>query len=590
MTIYLEEDFMNSKPVRKILLAFILVMAIQLACGGGRQNDQPVSTQPPAGQADAPASPSGDGYLFHDDFQQGNADAWNVSASWYVVQDGDSYVFSADGAGGAWVPGGQKWGEYVFRVNTRLERGSLALSFNLSQSGRYLLHIRSDGLFLVKEYPVGEYTTLVQTGPFQTAGWNHIALGKQGGHIQVYVNRVLWIDHTDSSPLPQGTIGVSTLDGSKGAIDDVLVTALRTQLPAGVVQAPLPIANAPEPASPNDLDLGDVDLGDEPPPPPDVDQVDPTVSFLVEGGGSASIDAGNCITVEWSVFNAMAVYFRGQAVAMQGLLDDCPGTDTTYDLEVVAFDGSATEHTVRVSVSGASQSGKPDLVITGAYFEPDPVISGERFSAHYAIQNQGDVASGPFTLRWNFSPGTGLADCNWDNDGLDPGQAAWGACTLTTFAPAGWSSTTLTVDVEGEIDESDETNNVATPTLFVEGAPQGGQPESGEPELHISGVEINPSSPETGQEVTVTVTIYNGGDAGAGGFNVIWQPEASFVGCSWDVSGLVAGGGDTLTCTYQGYSFAALHLWRAEIDVENEVAESVETNNSHQGEIKVNDP
>jgi hypothetical protein len=460
----------------------------------------------------------------------------------------------------------------------------------VSQSGRYLLHIRSDGLFLVKEQPVGEYSTLAQTGPFPTAGWHYLAMGSQGGHIQVYVDRILWMDVSDSSPLPNGTIGVSTPSGSRGAVDDVLVTALRNPLPSGVVQAPAAVANAAAPEPPSDLDLGDVDLGNELPPAPEVESVSPTVSFLVEGGPSVSISAGECITVEWSVFDAMAVFFRGAPVAMQEFFDDCPGTDTTYSLEVVAFDGSTSEHTVGVSVAGAYQSGKPDLIVTGAYFEPDPAISGERFTAHYAIQNQGDAASGPFTLRWNFSPGVGVPDCNWDNDGLSAGQAAWGTCTLTTNMAAGWASTTLTVDAEGEIDESDEGNNVASPTFFVEGGAQGGQPEAGDPELHISGVEIDPSSPETGQAVTVMVTIYNGGDGNAGAFNVIWQPQASFVGCSWDVAGLAAGAGDTLTCSYEGYPFAALHLWRAEIDVDGEVGESIETNNTMQGEVKVNDP
>jgi hypothetical protein len=457
---------MKSKSVRKILLALILVVGMQLACGGGRQGAQPVSTQ------GAPAIPSGGGYLFHDDFQQGNADVWNVTASWYVVQDGDSYVFSADGTGAAWVPGGHTWGEYIYRVNTRLDQGGLVISFHVSQTGRYLVYIRSDGLFLIKEYPVGEYTILAQTGPFTTAGWHYLAMGSQGGHIQVYVDRVLWMDVTDSSPLPNGTIGVSTPSGSRGAVDDVLVTALRNPLPSGVVQAPAVVANAPEPEPLGDLELGDVDSGGEPPPPPEVELVDPTVSFLVEGRGSAAITAGECITVEWSVFNATAVFFRGAAVAMQDYLDDCPGADTTYDLEVVAYDGTSRRYTVSVSVSAPAgpppPSGKPDLIVTGAYFEPDPVISGERFSAHYTIQNQGDAPSGAFTLRWNFSPGVGVADCNWDYDNLDPGQAAWGACTLTTNAPAGWATTTLTVDVEGEINESDETNNVATPILTIE--------------------------------------------------------------------------------------------------------------------------
>ncbi len=456
---------MKTGSVHKIFLAFILVIGLQFACGKSQSDSQPGAEQP----VSQPPSTAG-GYLFQDDFQQGQADDWTVTASWYVVQDGDSYIFSADGLGAAWVPGGQAWGEYVFRANTRLDRGSLILSFNLSQTGRYLLNIRSDGLFLIKEFPVGEFTTLAQTGPFQTSGWHYLAMGSQGGHIQVYVDRVLWMDYTDSSPLPYGTIGVSTLSDSKGAIDDVLVTALKNPLPSGSVQAPPAIANASAPEPVSGLNLNDVDAGGEPPPPP-VDLGDPTVSFLVEGRSSATINQGSCVTVEWSVSNAMAVYFRGQAAAMQGLLDDCPGANTTYDLEVVAYDGSTNEYQVGVTVSAAAepqQPGKPDLVITGAYFDPDPVISGERFSAHYAIQNQGDVASGPFTLRWSFSPGTGLVDCNWDYDGLDPGQAAWGACTLTTYSPAGWASTTLTVDVEGEIDESNEGNNKDTPTIYIE--------------------------------------------------------------------------------------------------------------------------
>lgn len=185
--------------------------------------------------------------LFQDDFQDGRADEWTVSSAWNVQQSGAAYVFAAAGYGGAWLPHGQNWENYVFRAGVRVKAGNVSMSLALTQTGRYVLNMRSDGLFLLKEYPPDNYVLLVQTGPFTLNIGHAITFANQNGHLQVYVDRVLWMDYTDSAPLTRGTIGVGAQEGSQVAIDNVLVMSLSTPLPAGVVQAPAPVVAEPPP-------------------------------------------------------------------------------------------------------------------------------------------------------------------------------------------------------------------------------------------------------------------------------------------------------------------------------------------------------
>lgn len=213
--------------------------------------------------------------LFQDDFQDGQAEEWTISSAWSVQQSDNLYVFGATGYGGAWLAQGQNWENYIFRAGARVDSGNLSMNINVSQSGRYILNMRPDGVFLLKEYPAGNYTLLAQSGPFTLNIGHAVAFASQDGHLQVYVDRVLWMDVTDSAPLPRGTIAVGAQDGSRVGVDNVLVMGLSTPLPSGVAQAPAPIAAEPPAevlAPPDNGGVSIVEVGPPPDqePPPDV--------------------------------------------------------------------------------------------------------------------------------------------------------------------------------------------------------------------------------------------------------------------------------------------------------------------------------
>ncbi len=439
---------------KRILLISMAMLLAVLACGTA---SEPAPTQ--ALEADqsqvaesADSSPEGsaqegagnENILFQDDFQDGQPDGWDVTAAWDVQQAGDLYTFEASGDGGAWVPSGNAWSNYAYQVSARLDAGSLLLSLNLSQSGRYMVRMDEAGLYLVKESPSKNYTVVNQTGPVSLGNWHHMDIRAYNGHVQVYVDNQLWVDYIDSAPLSKGTIAVTSQDGSQVAVDDVLVTTTGP-LPAGVVQAPPP------------LDLGmDLDMGD---------------------GGEV-------------VFEADAHQNQGDSSTDQ---NEQPADQQSGEQHQ---DGQDQGQDEQQDGDQQQSPGLPDLVVLEATFDPDPVVSGQQFLANFMVTNQGDAPAGAFTLLWKFHAATGLGVCSWDYESLDAGQTVWGACTRLTNAQPGQSPTSLTVDVEGEVVEVQEDNNQRSPTLNVVTAAQDGggeaegeEPEGGElPDLVIEGI------------------------------------------------------------------------------------------------------
>ena len=296
-----------------LLLMGILILSL-VSCRRGQRdqtNDAGAPTSSP-GVAPSIDVPGASGVvLFQDDFQDGDAHGWTISSAWTVQQSNATYVFATAGAGGAWVTGGQNWSDYIFRAGVRIDAGSLSMSFNLTQGGRYVLTMREDGLFLLKEQPAGNISLLAQTGPFAMDTGHAVAVANQGGRLQVYVDRVLWMDVTDGAPLARGTAAVSAVTGSQVVVDNVLVMELGTALPGGTVQAPPPLAAEPAPdvlAPPDGGGLPIVDVEPEPedelPPenPPGGGQPD-----LLVGGVSMqpnSPEQGQAMVVAVNVRNA----------------------------------------------------------------------------------------------------------------------------------------------------------------------------------------------------------------------------------------------------------------------------------------------
>ena len=100
-----------------------------------------------------------------------------------------------------------------------------------------------------------------------------------------------------------------------------------------------------------------------------------------------------------------------------------------------------------------------------------------------------------------------------------------------------------------------------------------------DPDLYISEIRVQPSSPQQGSPAIVGVRIHNGGGTDAGPFRVIWRSAGPTLGCEWDVSGLDAGAARWQQCEYTYSGWNPNYTTTGIVDVDDDVDEADEDNN-----------
>ena len=503
---------------------FLVVCIMILACGRTSEITQPVGVLPTSnglglsGSVPTATQPPGIGQaqsgsiLFRDDFQDGQPQDWSIKSAWNVEQFNEVYLFGTSGLGTANVTRGGSWTDYTFQTSARVNKGNLLLSTNLSKQGRYSLRLGTDGVFLLKESPAGKYNILGEAGPITAKTWHQVSFASQAGHLQVSIDKVLWFDYTDTTPITQGTIGVSALDGGRVFVDNVLVTKNQGALPSGVAQAPPPVNNAPS---------------------------------------------------------------ESQVIEEQADIQP-PG-----DIQSVG------EEIVPIEVSGD----QPDLVVSEVTFTPNPIIQGQPFTANFMIENRGGGDAGAFTFSLHFHANAGIADCNMDVSSLASGEAAWGDCSRQINGSTGNYPVEATADIEGEISESDENNNTTNMGLLVAITDDGGDIESednrednsegGQPDLVVTSVEFSPDPAIQGQPFTAAFSIRNQGTVASAPFTfrLHFHASAGLADCNFDINSLGPHESVSSDCTRQINGNTGNYPVKATVDVEGEIAESVEGNN-----------
>ena len=394
--------------------------------------------------------------LFKDDFQDGTPDNWNIISGWDIQQDGDTYYFASSVLGSAWVPGGHSWEDYVFRATLRVDNGVASLNYRLTQDGRYLITFSQDGLYLLKEKPVGSITVLTRVEPVSLGNWHWVTIAGEGEHILVYVDQTLRIDFQDTDPLYGGTIAVGAANATNVMVDDIMVTKPQMSLPPFNASISPPVSNveAPEIAGPDLADLPSADEVVE-----DIVQQElagpAQVAFTIEGSKNVNINPGDCITVAWNVSNALGVYFQGNAVNANGFIDDCPNNTSNYVIEVVDFNGNISEYVVTANVSGGEiEAGLPELSMSVDFSEPRS--AGQPFTVVLHIHNAGSVDSGFFTAVWFSAPD--VVGCSVDVS-VPAGEIIDSVCTFPGYSESGMHEWSAMVDAENEVHESNEDNN-----------------------------------------------------------------------------------------------------------------------------------
>jgi len=211
------------------------------------------------------------------------------------------------------------------------------------------------------------------------------------------------------------------------------------------------------------------DAGVEPTVEPVVEEPAPPANLHVSGWGMQSL------TFEWDDAVGEASYILTLGSESVNLPADTtsyqwenPPCGTSVSVTLMARNADGAE-VGRAELFGVNtpECQLPNLVIVDAHFDPAEPKKGEQFTARFTMRNDGAVPTGPFDVVWNFHNKLGLDDCQWRNDGLNPGQSATGTCTRKTTAdPAGYR-TTLTLDAGGEVNESEEGDNSGDFTLKV---------------------------------------------------------------------------------------------------------------------------
>jgi len=185
----------------------------------------------PSSRAAAPDSGSPDVVLYAEDFEDGQAQDWDLERGWTVARD-------ADGQGVLWGRGdsrscyiGDEWRDYTVALRLKLVRGRIQVNFRFGVCSRYYVSFDEHGIYLTKTKASAcmSYQDVRALGEEHKRNrWYDLRITGKGGRLEVYVDGALKLTFTDPEPLTCGTIGVATLDDSwfpdsEAYVDDIKV-------------------------------------------------------------------------------------------------------------------------------------------------------------------------------------------------------------------------------------------------------------------------------------------------------------------------------------------------------------------------------
>ena len=190
------------------------------------------------------------------------------------------------------------------------------------------------------------------------------------------------------------------------------------------------------------------------------------ITFTVNGTDSVTINPGDCATVEWNVQNVQAVYYQGTGVTGAGSSVECPGSTTTYTLDVTLPDNSTTQRTVTINVNAPAA---PDLYVSEFSLNPNPPTQGNPVDVRIGIYNQGTAGVGTsFHIEWYPGELYPTPACTWDIPSMSAGGGRILTCTYAGY-PSHYPSinTKVVVDTANTVAESDESNNTYLEAISV---------------------------------------------------------------------------------------------------------------------------
>jgi photosystem II stability/assembly factor-like uncharacterized protein len=170
------------------------------------------------------AQEPGEILLYQEDFDDGQAQGWELEPGWQIIQDGDNWVLA--GERHQWARSDNNYGS-DFRVQFQLKllQGRIHLVYRLSGTGRYFIGFHEGGSDLSKQY----WPDTFQEGlagsatPHSLGNWHQVEIVGQGASLRFLVDGQVELEYTDPDPLLAGSFAFETLDDSVTYVDDILI-------------------------------------------------------------------------------------------------------------------------------------------------------------------------------------------------------------------------------------------------------------------------------------------------------------------------------------------------------------------------------
>ncbi|PWB55677.1 MAG: hypothetical protein C3F13_03095 [Anaerolineales bacterium] len=181
-------------------------------------------------------SPSVNPYLasaqsvaYQENFEDGQAQGWELESGWQVITDDANYVLA--GQGHFWARSNQQFDDdYRLSFRLKLIKGTVHLVYRLNTAWRYFIGFSPDGAYLNKQlWPEVFYSDLDKYSANHTPNlWHQIEVIGQGNTVSFYVDGAEEMKYSDAEPLLGGSFAFETLDDSEVYVDDINVTLFST--------------------------------------------------------------------------------------------------------------------------------------------------------------------------------------------------------------------------------------------------------------------------------------------------------------------------------------------------------------------------
>jgi len=213
-------------PRTFIKASISLVMVLSIACLYSA-----ALVLPPLSAA-AVASGSTDAVLYSEDFEDGEAQGWELPRDWLVETD-------SSGSNSLHLGGGRHvaarylqdaWNMYSLSVRILVVRGRLHINYCVAGSSRYFIGIEESSLDLSRSFPDETSKSLISVPmKIRRNKWYEVSVSVSGSQIEVFIDGARKLSYKDSDPRTNGTIGFEALDGAEFYIDDIEISGQPTR-------------------------------------------------------------------------------------------------------------------------------------------------------------------------------------------------------------------------------------------------------------------------------------------------------------------------------------------------------------------------